>query len=214
MKKMYAVLIVIGLSFASCTMQNQNQVTNENRSDNPSSTEQESVEKAYINNEYGIRMELPSEIAELPEGGDDASYLLRDSWNALDPEDDSGSTLSSFMIEGSNALLASGIRIGVSQDAASVQKCTASPEYASAIVTKRTIHGTMFTVIELGDAAMSKFQTISSYRAVKNNTCYVFDTYVRGTNPGVYENPPTPGFERSWAEGLLVNTMNTVRIED
>ncbi len=214
MKKVYIGIVVLGLLFAGCTMPAQNSNQNLPGTSVPNENSQYgSNEKVYYELEYGISMVVPEGMRQSSLLQNDASYLLPDSWSALDPNSGSGAKLASFQIDGSNDLIASGIRIGVSKDAGAVSACTASPEYATVTPSSREINDNMFTVIELSDAAMSKYQTVWSYRLVKDNTCYVFDTYIRGTNPEVYENPPVAAFDREEAEALLLQAMSGVRID-
>lgn len=60
---------------------------------------------------------------------------------------------------------------------------------------------------------MNKYRTVRSYRIVRNDTCFVFDTFVSGANADVYDNPPQPAFSREDAFAKLEATMATLKFE-
>lgn len=163
----------------------------------------------YKNTEYGFSLSLPKDLTTSAT----TSYLLPDSWSALDGGTGSGTKLASFVMNGSNQIIASGIRIGASKGSNEVRDCLSGPTYATSVIRTQEINGTTVKVIDLSDAAMNKYSIVSSYRVVKNNTCLVFDTFVFGSNADVYENPPQPAFTKEEAFVKLKKVMETLKFE-
>lgn len=72
------------------------------------------------------------------------------------------------------------VRVGVSTD---VDQCYAKEnEYTSPTVTDVTINGVAFKKFDFGSAATQQYVSGSSYRTIRNNTCYVIEQIRNGSS--------------------------------
>lgn len=127
-------------------------------------------------------------------------YLASDSWKTYAAADSQGTPVVSLAVPGSNHVTDAEIRIGASRSPEEVRHCAESPSSVrTGSVGQATINGIRFTRFDAGDAAMSHYLDVHSYRAVHDSTCYAIDLVVFGTNPEVYSPPATPPFTREVA---------------
>jgi len=66
------------------------------------------------------------------------------------------------------------------------------------------INGVTFTKMTLGDAGAGNFYDVTSYRTVRNNTCYALESVIHSTNIGNYS--PDQGiteFDKTQIQGIL-----------
>lgn len=207
--QLLGVLVAGLIVLAGCTPDMRVSNANVNASNNNTNTIQVPQGIGYRNTEYGFSLTMPSSLV----SGSTTSYLLPDSWSALDDGTGSGTKLASFILQGSNEIISAGIRIGASSGSNEVQNCQQGPSYATSVMRTQEINGVTVAIIDLSDAAMNKYRSVSSYRVVKGNTCLVFDTFVSGSNADVYENPPSPAFTKEEAFEKLQATMSTLELE-
>lgn len=165
--------------------------------------------QVYTNNSLGFTLQLAEGVKQSPAFTTD--YMLADVWSLLDDGTGKGDKVAEFLVPGSNNITAAGLRIGSSKDATQVANCTKAPSYASFDTTTKTIGGVSFTELSLSDAAMSHYRTVNSYRVVRSNTCLVFDAFVSGTNPDVYDPPATAPFTREDAMSKAESILQTIR---
>lgn len=69
------------------------------------------------------------------------------------------------------------------------------------------LDGVEFLRFEAGDAAMSHYLNVRSYRGVHDGRCYAIDLLVYGTRPEVYEPPATPPFTQEAAFARLERAL-------
>lgn len=167
--------------------------------------------QTYENRDVKLSLKHPDTMN--PESNFMNTYLLPDTWNALSPQSTTGNKLVAFKIPGSNDITSAGIRISTSKNSVDIAACTTTPSNASFEKTTRVINGNTYTVLALSEGAMNHYSTINSYRLVKNNLCYVIDTYVTGTNPEVYDPKPTPPFTKDSAFTRIDAILGTLSIE-
>lgn len=187
----------------------QNENTNENSLSNINAVPSSST-NTYENSSLGLSLQYPSII--VPQSSFAGSYLIPDSWSALSTQSTTGNKIVSFILPGSNQITSAGLRIGTSNVSSDVTNCLVAPTYAVFEKNTTTLNGNTYTVLTLSDAAMNHYSTIKSYRIEKNNTCYVVDTYVTGTNPEVYDPKPTPPFTKDEAFKNIDIILRTIEI--
>lgn len=139
-------------------------------------------------------------------------YLASDTWKTYAAPDSQGTAVVALTVPGSNHVTAAEIRIGASRSPEEVARCTKpSSAVRSGSVAQVTIHGTRFTRFDSGDAAMSHYLNVRSYRTVHDGTCYAIDLVVFGTNPEVYSPPATPPFTREQAFARMQRLLQGFR---
>lgn len=166
---------------------------------------------SYENAGAHISLQYPKGI--VPQANFAGTYLVPDTWSALDPDSTAGDKLVAFSIPKSNEITSAGIRIATSKNEQDRANCTIAPSYATFEKKTKVLNGNMYTVLSLSDAAMNHYSTINSYRLVKNDLCYVIDTYVTGTNPEVYDPQPTPPFTKDTAFDEIDKIVSTLQIK-
>lgn len=113
---------------------------------------------------------------------------------------------------GSNQVTAAELRIDISKSLSEITQCTTpSDALESGTLAHATIGGIDFTTFNAGDAAMSHYLNVRSYRAVHDGICYAIDLLIVGTNPQVYDPPATAPFSQDAAFAQLQNIMRSFR---
>ncbi len=107
--------------------------------------------------------------------------------------------------------------IGTSADPSAVQTCTTfNPGGGPATApTKKTINGTVFTVLHSADAAAGNRYDTTSYRVVRNSQCYVMEYTIHSTAIGNYD--PSQGikeYDRTSVEGVMDQIVNSFTFTD
>ena len=152
----------------------------------------------YTNATYGFSISYPN--AFIATSTFASSYLLPTYWN-INASEGTGEQVVTIEYPGSNDVLSSELRIGVSNEANQVNACDKFP--SGTIKSTHAIGGEEFYVGTLSDAAMSHFSTTRSYRIVKNGFCFALDLVSFGTNPEVYDPPRSVPFNEKTAEAVL-----------
>lgn len=139
--------------------------------------------------------------------------LTAASWKLFAEPDSIGTPLVGLVLDGSDRITTGEMRIGRSDDAASVAACLALPAEATGPVSPDTVDigGVPFTHFKVGDAAMSHYVSADSYRAIRDGNCYAIDLVVAGTRPEVYDPPRTPPFSQQEAQARLSKALAAVR---
>ena len=139
-------------------------------------------------------------------------YLASDAWKTYAAPDSKGTPVVALAVPGSSQITAAEIRIGASRSPEEVAGCT-KPASAvrSGSVGQAPIDGIRFTRFDAGDAAMSHYLDVRSYRTVHDGTCYAIDLVVFGTNPEVYSPPATPPFTREAAFAKMQAVVRSFR---
>ena len=152
----------------------------------------------YTNTTYGFSISYPNEFIATSTFA--SSYLLPTYWNIYSTEG-SGEQVVAIEYPGSNNILSSELRIGVSNDPTQIKTC----DIFNSNVTKSThaLDGEHFYVGTMSDAAMSHFSYTKSYRIVHDGYCYALDLVSFGTNPEVSSPPKTVPFDQKTAEAAL-----------
>jgi hypothetical protein len=139
-------------------------------------------------------------------------YLASDTWKTYAAPDSHGTPVIALTVPGSNDVTAAEIRIGASRAPEEVARCTKPPDAVRAVGTgQATINGIRFTRFDAGDAAMSHYLDVRSYRTVHDGACYAIDLVVYGTNPEVYSPPATPPFTREQAFAQMRRVLQGFR---
>lgn len=132
------------------------------------------------------------------------SYLANGSWKSFAGDDSHGSPVLALVLDGSNAVTAAELRIGVADDEVARTHCLDVPASGIPAQTSQvTLAGVPFTRFQAADAAMSHYLDVEAYRVIHDGRCYAIDLLVTGTRPEVYDPPATPPFERAAARQRL-----------
>jgi len=132
------------------------------------------------------------------------SYLANASWKSFAREDAHGTPVLALVLDGSDAITAAELRIGVGDDPTARAHCLDVPASGvPAQTTQVALAGVPFTRFHAADAAMSHYLDVEAYRAIHGGRCYAIDLLVTGTRPEVYDPPATPPFERDAARQRL-----------
>lgn len=164
--------------------------------------------ETYTNTDYGFSLQHPASIqaAQTFTG----SYLVPDTWSVLDGNG-TGQKVVEFLLPASNEITAAGLRIGASKDAAAVRACLQAPIDQGVGISTRSINGQLFTILKGSDAAMSHYRHVQSARIIREGVCLVFDEFVSGTNPDVYDTPRTAPFTKEEGFRQLDALLETLR---
>jgi hypothetical protein len=139
-------------------------------------------------------------------------YLASDTWKTYAAPGSHGTPVIALTVPGSNHVTAAEIRIGASRSPEEVARCTKPPDAARAGgIGQATINGIRFTRFDAGDAAMSHYLDVRSYRTVHDGACYAIDLVVYGTNPEVYSPRATPPFTRQQAFAQMQRVLQDFR---
>jgi hypothetical protein len=159
------------------------------------------AETTYTNTTYGFSISYPN--AFIATSTFASSYLLPTDWNIY-ADQGTGEQVVAIEYPGSNDVLSSELRIGVSSDAAQVKSCDTFDTDQTGIKTStHAINGEEFYIGTASDAAMSHFSYTESYRIVHDGTCYALDLVSFGTDPEVYSPPRSVPFDEKTAEAAL-----------
>ena len=159
---------------------------------------------AYTNTTYGFSINYPSGLIATSTFA--SSYLLPSYWNIYSTED-TGEQVVAFEYPGSNDVLSSQLRVGVSDDPAQVRTCDKFGQDVT--VSTHAINGKDFYVGTASDAAMSHFSYAKSYRIIQNGLCFAIDLVSFGTNREVYSPPRAVPFDEKLAEAELEQTVDS-----
>ncbi len=139
-------------------------------------------------------------------------YLATHTWKTYAAPGSRGTPVVALGVPGSDHVSAAEIRIGGSRSPAEVARCTQPPDSVRAGSARRVaIDGIPFTRFDAGDAAMSHYLDVRSYRTVHDGACYAIDLVVYGTNPAVYSPPATPPFTRAHAFAQMEQVLQGFR---
>jgi len=139
-------------------------------------------------------------------------YLPNGAWKSFAGDDSHGAPVLALVLDGSNAVTAAELRIGVGDNAAALAHCLDAPATGvPAQASQVTLAGVAFTRFHAADAAMSHYLDVEAYRAIHAGRCYAIDLLVAGTRPEVYDPPATPPFEREAATRRLREALATFR---
>ncbi len=158
----------------------------------------------YTDATYGFSVSYPPGL--IATSTFTSSYLLPAYWNIYAPEG-SGDQVVAIEYPGSNDVLSSELRIGVSDDPTQVMACDKFPQGVT--VSTHSINGVGFYVGTEQDDAMSHFSHTISYRAVRHNMCFALDLVSFGTNPEVYSPPRSVPFVQNTAEAELEQVVES-----
>jgi len=152
----------------------------------------------YANTTYGFSISYPNQFTATSTFA--SSYLLPTYWNIYSTEG-TGEQVVAIVFPGSNNILSSELRIGISDEPDQVKACDKFDQNVT--TSYHAINGEEFYVGTVSDAAMSHFSHVTSYRVVHKNVCFALDLVSFGTNPEVYSPPKTVPFDQRSAEAAL-----------
>ena len=139
-------------------------------------------------------------------------YPASDAWKTYAAPDSQGTPVVALAAPGSDNVTAAEIRIGASRSPEELRQCAKPPSSVrTGSVVEATIDGIRFTRFAAGDAAMSHYLDVHSYRTVHDGTCYAIDLVVFGTNPDAYSPPATPPFTREQAFDRMQQVLRGFR---
>ncbi|MCX7514808.1 hypothetical protein [Frateuria sp. STR12] len=168
---------------------------------------------AIVDTTHGFRIAVPPDMQVRRDFR--RSYLANGQWKAYATGDDHGTPALALVLEGSNAITAAELRIGIGQDAEALAHCLDVPATAvPAQATQVTLAGVRFNRFHAADAAMSHYLDVEAYRAVHAGRCYAIDLLITGTRPEVYDPPATPPFGREAALKRLRAALRGLRFID
>jgi hypothetical protein len=164
----------------------------------------------FRSEEWGFRIDYPPEWK--LQRDFDHGYLANGAWKTYAASGSKGTPVLALSLPGSNAITAGELRIGVSDAANEVRRCTAPPDAVRpGSVGEAHVGGAVFATFEAADAAMSHYLSVRSYRTVHEGRCYAIDLLVTGTTPQVYDPPATPPFTRVHAFEQLQQALQGFR---
>ncbi len=139
----------------------------------------------YTDAAHGFQIDYPSTITPTSTFG--MWYHLSNGWRAELPPDSTGTPVVAFPIfvtESSSSYpryFDAEVRIGVSENTADVQGCTAPDSYAPASSTAISINGIPFTEFPIQSAGMMQYAGGESFRVVHNGLCYAVEQLETGS---------------------------------
>jgi hypothetical protein len=157
--------------------------------------------QTFTSEEYGIAIAYPSDFDAHPVFP--KSYLQNGAWKTYAGPKSQGQAIVALVLKGSNDVTDAELRIGASRNAQAIAECTQPSDAVRGGTGHATLDGVSFTTFKAGDAAMSHYLSVRSYRAVHDNTCYAIDLLIYGTNPKVYSPPRKPPFTHAQAFARL-----------
>lgn len=164
----------------------------------------------FESTQYGFRIDYPAVLHASPTF--DTSYLANGTWKTYADTGSTGEPVLSLTLPESNKITAGELRIGVSDDAEQVKQCREPPAtLRPGSVGKANVNGIDFAHFDAGDAAMSHYLSVHSYRTVHADRCYAIDLLVIGTRPEVYDPPATPPFTHDEAFARLYKALQGLR---
>ncbi|WP_139171572.1 hypothetical protein [Modicisalibacter muralis] len=213
--RILAYWILAGLvlaMFAGCSLQAETG----RAGDTPSSGSRAAPEdwKTITSTAYDIRVRYPADL-ELRQGFR-KSYFTNGRWKTYTgPDSPPGKPLMALVMPASNRVTAGELRIGASRDPVAIRTCKEIPaSVRPGSVEETMIDGVAFTTFKAGDAGMSHYLLVRSYRAVHAETCYAMDVLVFGTNPNVYDPPKAPPLSRQQVFARLVPVAEELQFID
>lgn len=173
----------------------------------------QSPQQSFTSENYGITITYPADFH--AQAGFSGSYLQNGAWKSYAGPRSKGRPIVALILDGSNDVSDAELRIGASRDAHAVATCTQHPDaMRSARPGHAMLDGVRFVTWKAGDAAMSHYLLVHSYRAVYDGACYAIDLLVYGTNPKVYAPPRTPPFTHKDAFAQLQAALKGFRFSD
>lgn len=137
-------------------------------------------------------------------------YLANGDWKAYAAADSQGTPVAVLVVPGSNHITDAELRIGVSRGHDEVRACATLPSSArSGSKAHEQIDGAAFVRFDAGDAAMSHYLDVHSYRVVHEGACYALDLLIYGVDPRVYGLPPKPPFSKAQAFAEMHKVLRT-----
>jgi hypothetical protein len=164
----------------------------------------------FASTAWGFRIDYP---AAMRAGADfSRSYLDNGEWKTYAGPGSVGTPVLDLVLPASDTITAGELRVGVSDDAGEIARCTTPSDAVRAgSVGHARLGDADFTTFEASDAAMSHYLSVRSYRIVHAGRCYAIDLLVTGTNPQVYDPPATPPFSQDQAFAQLQQALQTFR---
>lgn len=141
MKNVHTLGILAAVLLLSGCTSLREQNMNQNMSNTNASSVSVDDAIGYRNTEFNFSLILPKDMVA---STDAVNYLLPDSWSALDDGTGSGAKLATFIVDGSNPIIAAGIRIGTSRGQEELKRCLSGPDYATSVIRTQEINGKYF----------------------------------------------------------------------
>lgn len=167
--------------------------------------------KRFDSQKWGFRIDYPDAWNAGQSFG--TSYFSTGTWKSYATAGSKGTPIVALTLPGSNKVTTAQLRIGASSDAQAVAHCFDLPATASSGGDHQMLNGVPFVHFRAGDASMSHYVNVESYRAVHAGRCYAIDLWIAGTRPQVYSPPATPPFTHDQAEKRLQSALHTFRFQ-
>lgn len=136
------------------------------------------------------------------------SYLASATWKTFAGDDSHGTPALALVLDGSDAVTAAELRVGVGDDPTAQNHCLDVPASGvPAQASQVTLAGVPFTRFHAADAAMGHYLDVEAYRAIHAGRCYAIDLTITGTRPELYDPPASPPFERNAARQRLRDAL-------
>ncbi|MGH8162146.1 MAG: hypothetical protein ACRESR_08415 [Gammaproteobacteria bacterium] len=198
------VLCASVLALAACTGGEPSSATSHGA---PAAT---TAGQTFTSKAWGFVISYPADFQATP--GFSHSYLQNGAWKTYAGPRSKGQPVVALVLAGSNDVTDAVLRIGASRDPQSVAACTRpSDAMRPGSLGQAKLDGLRFVTFRAGDAAMSHYLLVRSYRAVHEGACYALDLLVYGTNPKVYSPPRTPPFTHKEAFARLQTALEGFR---
>lgn len=165
----------------------------------------------FTSKQYGFSLQYPANL--ILRHTFENSYLDSANWKTFTNSDKApGKAVVSLTLPGSNSVRAGELRIGISRAPKAIQNAIRLPNAARPERLKHIkIDGVNFITYQAGDAGMSHYLNVRSYRGVHNHICYAIDILIIGTNGQVYAPPRKPPFTKEYVLRQLTPVVASLK---
>jgi hypothetical protein len=181
-------------------------LTNSEASPSPTATPDYSGWKSYLNQKFGISLKYPPSFKLVPgRSGPLAEWQLYGLTSGT--EIVSIEIPSSFQIR--TNLIGAVLRVGLSSDPTAIKECLNPPEefgYKNAYI-QRKIGGVVFRKFTRSEGAAGNFYDFTSYRAIRDGGCEVFEYSIHKTN---LENYPIEARRKEFNLVAVTNALESI----
>ena len=172
----------------------------------PTATPNYSTWRSYTNQKYGVSLKYPAPFQLVPgRSGPLAEWQLYGLTNGIE--------IVSIQIPRSTQILTNflgaSLRIGLSTDVIAVKECLNPPASFgySDTYTQRLIGGVVFRKFTRSDTGAGNFYEYTSYRAVRNGGCEVFEYSLHKTN---IQNYPVEAGRKEFDKTAIINSLESM----
>lgn len=172
----------------------------------PTATPDYSTWRNYTNKKFGLALKYPAEFLLKPgQTGPLAEWALY----GLTSGNEIASIEISRSFQTRTNFVGASLRIGISTEATAVKECLNQPSssgYSDAF-TKRIIAGVPFSKFTRSNSAVGNNYQYTSYRAVRNGGCEVFEYVINHRD--IQNYPPESGI-KEFDQTMVVNSLESI----